>query len=316
MMVSIVVPVLNEEQNLRELAQRVRKALEPEGVSFELIFVDDGSTDETPLVLGQLHALDPRVKVVRLSRNFGHQAAISMGLAAAGGDVVVMMDGDLQDPPEMLPALLARWREGYDVVYAIRTRRVESWVKQLAYKIFYRVLARISQIDMPLDSGDFSLMTRRVVDVINALPEHMRFVRGMRSWAGFRQIGVEQTRGPRHAGRAKYTYGKLMRLAVDGIIASSYRPLQIASIFGILVSGAAFLLAIGLIMLKLTHGIPLVGWTSLIVAILFMGGVQLVCVGILGEYIGRIYEETRGRRPSVVDRVLGDTRLPPARGAP
>ena len=316
MMVSIVVPVLNEEQNLRELAQRVRKALEPEGVSFELIFVDDGSTDETPLVLGQLHALDPRVKVVRLSRNFGHQAAISMGLAAAGGDVVVMMDGDLQDPPEMLPALLARWREGYDVVYAIRTRRVESWVKQPAYKIFYRVLARISQIDMPLDSGDFSLMTRRVVDVINALPEHMRFVRGMRSWAGFRQIGVEQTRGPRHAGRAKYTYGKLMRLAVDGIIASSYRPLQIASIFGILVSGAAFLLAIGLIMLKLTHGIPLVGWTSLIVAILFMGGVQLVCVGILGEYIGRIYEETRGRPPSVVDRVLGDTRLPPARGAP
>jgi len=316
MTVSVVVPVLNEEQNVRELAGRVAKVLAPETADFELIFVDDGSTDRTAAILRDLHVLDPRIKAVHLSRNFGHQAAISIGLAAAAGEAVVVMDGDLQDPPEMLPALLDRWREGYDVVYAVRAHRKESWVKQAAYKVFYRVLARVSQVDIPLDSGDFSVMSRRVVDVINALPERTRFVRGMRSWAGFRQVGVEQIRGARHAGRSKYTFRRLVRLALDGFIASSYRPLQLASVFGILVSTVAFLLAVGLVILKLTHGIPLVGWTSLIVAILFMGGVQLVCLGILGEYVGRIYEETRGRPASVVATVLGGTRLPSAERRP
>ena len=309
MTLSVVIPVLNEEHSVPELTRRLRETLDGAGIAFEVIFVNDGSTDRTPEILGELHDQDKRVKSLHLARNFGHQAAISAGLAAAGGDAVVIMDGDLQDSPEMLVRFVDKWREGFDVVYAIRERRSESWPKMLGYKLFYRLLGRISQIPIPLDTGDFSLMSRRVVDVLNAMPERTRFIRGMRSWIGFRQVGVEHIRGPRYAGEPKYTYGKLLRLALDGFFAFSYRPLQLASLFGVAVSVLALVLAAGLIVLKLTHGIPLVGWTSLIVAVLFMGGVQLICVGILGEYVGRIYEETRGRPPYVVARVTGDVRL-------
>ncbi|HUM16414.1 MAG TPA: glycosyltransferase family 2 protein [Candidatus Nitrosotalea sp.] len=309
MMLSIVVPVFNEERNVPELVNRLRQVLASAGIPFEVIFVDDGSTDRTAEILAALHGEDDRIKAVHLARNFGHQAAISAGLRAAGGDAVVVMDGDLQDSPETLPVFLERWQAGYDVVYAVREHRTESWPKRLGYRVFYRLLARISQIDIPLDSGDFSLMSRSVVDVLNAMPERTRFVRGMRSWAGFRQIGVPHRRGPRFAGEAKYTYRRLVRLAVDGFLSFSYRPLQLASLFGVVVSTLALALAIGLVVLKLTHGIPLVGWTSLMVAVLFMGGVQLICVGILGEYVGRIYEESRGRPPYLVARVVGKTRL-------
>jgi dolichol-phosphate mannosyltransferase len=309
MMLSIVIPVLNEERNVPELVRRLLQTLGPAGISFEIIFVDDGSTDRTPEILHALHVQDDRFKAVHLARNFGHQAAISAGLRATSGDAVAVMDGDLQDAPELLPTFLERWQAGYDVVYAIRERRSAPWPKRLGYLIFYRLLARISQIEIPLDSGDFSLMSRRVVDVLNAMPERTRFVRGMRSWAGFRQVGVEHVRGPRFAGEAKYTYRRLVRLALDGFFAFSYRPLQLASLFGIAVSGLALALAVGLVVLKLTHGIPLVGWTSLMVAVLFMGGVQLICVGILGEYVGRIYEESRGRPPYLVARIVGKTRL-------
>jgi dolichol-phosphate mannosyltransferase len=309
MMVSIVIPVFNEERNIAELVGRIRRALEPVGVTFEVIFVDDGSTDRTSEILLTLHAEDDRIKAVHLARNFGHQAAISAGLRATAGDAVVVMDGDLQDSPDMLPTFIERWRNGYDVVYAVRSRRAASWVKRVGYLFFYRVLARISQIEIPLDSGDFSLMSRRVIDVLNAMPERTRFVRGMRSWAGFRQVGVEHVRGPRFAGEPKYTYRRLMRLALDGFFAFSYRPLQLASLFGVAVSSLALLLAVGLVILKLTHGIPLVGWTSLMVAVLFIGGVQLICVGILGEYVGRIYEESRGRPPYLVARIVGKTQI-------
>ena len=309
MMLSIVIPVLNEERNIPELVRRLQQALGPAGISFEIIFVDDGSTDRTPEILHALNADDDRIKAVHLARNFGHQAAISAGLRAAAGDAVAVMDGDLQDSPEMLPVFLERWQAGYDVVYAIRERRAASWPKRVGYLVFYRLLAGISQIEIPLDSGDFSLMSRRVVDVLNAMPERTRFVRGMRSWAGFRQVGVEHVRGPRFAGEAKYTYRRLVRLALDGFFAFSYRPLQLASLCGIAVSALAIALAAGLVVLKLTHGIPLVGWTSLMVAVLFMGGVQLICVGILGEYVGRIYEESRGRPPYLVARVVGKTQL-------
>ena len=309
MMLSIVIPVLNEERNIPELVRRIRHTLNSPEISFEVIFVDDGSTDRTPEILQALHAEDDRIKAVHLARNFGHQAAISAGLRAAAGDAVAVMDGDLQDSPEMLPIFLDRSHEGYDVVYAIRSRRAASWLKRLCYRIFYRLLARISQVEIPLDSGDFSLMSRRVVDVLNTMPERTRFVRGMRSWAGFRQVGVEHVRGPRFAGEAKYTYRRLVRLALDGFFAFSYRPLQLASLFGVGVSTFALALAAGLVVLKLTHGIPLVGWTSLMVAVLFMGGVQLICVGILGEYVGRIYEESRGRPPYLVARILGKTQL-------
>ncbi|HET8576145.1 MAG TPA: glycosyltransferase family 2 protein [Methylomirabilota bacterium] len=310
-MISVVVPVLNEERNVPELYRRVRASLESAEVEFEIIYVDDGSTDRTAEILHGLHANDGRVKSVHLTRNFGHQAAISAGLRAASGDAVVVMDGDLQDSPEALPAFIERWRAGYEVVYAIRSRRQASWLKRLAYKIFYRVLGHISQISVPLDSGDFSLMERRVVDVLNAMPERTRFVRGMRSWAGFRQTGIPLDRGERFAGKAKYTYAKLLRLAADGFLALSYRPLQLASLSGAVVSGVALLLAIFLIFLKVVHGIPLQGWTSLMVAVLFLGGVQLISLGILGEYVGRIYDEVRDRPPYVVGQVVGKTRLEP-----
>jgi glycosyltransferase involved in cell wall biosynthesis len=309
MQVSVVVPVLNEEHNVRELWSRLARVLDAEGVDFEVIFVDDGSTDATPDILRALHDVDARVKSLRLARNFGHQAAISAGLRACGGDAVVTLDGDLQDAPELLPAFLERWRAGYQVVYAVREQRAGSPLKRAAYRMFYRMLQRLSHVPLPLDSGDFSLMDRRVVDVLNAMPERVRFVRGMRSWVGFRQTGVPQTREARFAGRPKYTYRKLVRLALDGFVGFSYRPLQLASLLGIIVSGISLMLSVLLVLLKLIHGIPLVGWTSLIVAVLFLGGIQLICVGILGEYVGRIYDEVRQRPPYVVASVLGKTRL-------
>jgi len=312
--ISVVVPVLNEERNVPELYRRIRATLEPAELDFELIYVDDGSTDRTPEILRELNGNDARVKSLHLTRNFGHQAAISAGLRAASGDAVVVMDGDLQDSPESLPAFIERWRAGYEVVYAVRARREASWLKRLAYRVFYRVLGHISQINVPLDSGDFSLMDRRVVDVLNAMPERTRFVRGMRSWAGFRQTGLALERGPRFAGEAKYTYGKLLRLALDGFFALSYKPLQLASLFGAVVSLLAFVLAVLLVFLKIVHGIPLQGWTSLIVAVLFLGGVQLISLGILGEYVGRIYDEVRDRPPYVVGNVVGKVRL--ERGVP
>ncbi|PYN95638.1 MAG: glycosyltransferase [Candidatus Rokuibacteriota bacterium] len=307
---SVVIPVLNEEDNVRELVRRLRASLQSV-LPFEIVFVDDGSTDRTPAILRELHEGDARIKAVHLTRNFGHQRAISAGLYAASGDAVVIMDGDLQDAPELLTEFVDRWRAGYEVVYAIRERRRENWLKRAAYKTFYRLLAWISQIDVPLDSGDFSLMDRRVVDVLNAMPERTRFVRGMRSWSGFRQVGVRVSRDERFAGQPKYTYRKLLALALDGFFSFSSRPLQFASGFGMLVSSAAFLLAVFLVFLKIVHGIPLQGWTSLIVAVLFLGGVQLICLGILGEYVGRIYDEVRGRPPFLVGAVTGKTRLEP-----
>jgi glycosyltransferase involved in cell wall biosynthesis len=319
MVVSVVIPVLNEERNVRELHRRLIRVLEGESADFEIIFVNDGSTDASSDVLRELHERDERVKSVHLARNFGHQAAISAGLRAASGDAVVAMDGDLQDAPELLPDFLKLWRAGYQVVYAVREHRTGSWFKRLAYKVFYRALQRISHIRLPLDSGDFSLMDRRVVNIINEMPERIRFVRGMRSWVGFRQTGVAQVRDERFTGEPKYTTWKLVRLALDGFVGFSYRPLQIASMFGAAVSVIALLLSVTLVALKVLHGIPLVGWTSLIVTVLFLGGVQLICVGILGEYIGRIYDEVRQRPPYVVADVLGKTRLdvgPPRAGQP
>jgi dolichol-phosphate mannosyltransferase len=307
MLLSVVIPVFNEERNISALVTRLR-ALGME-VPYELIFVNDGSTDQTREILKTLHAEDKQVKCISLARNFGHQIAISAGLRGAAGDAVVVMDGDLQDAPEVIPEFLARWQAGYEVVYAIRSQREASSIKRLAYKAFYRILRLISQIDIPPDSGDFSLMDRRVVDEINGMPERTRFVRGMRSWVGFRQIGIDVTRAARHAGDPKYTFRRLLRLAFDGFFGFSSRPLQLASIFGLGVSSVALAFAVTLILLRIFHGIPLQGWTSLMVTVLFLGGVQLISLGILGEYVGRIYDEVRGRPGYVVASVIGDTRL-------
>ena len=313
---SVIVPVLNEEGNIAELVRRLKAALDG-GLPFDVIFVDDGSTDRTPQILRALHAEDPRIKAIHLTRTFGHQASISAGLQAATGDAVVVMDGDLQDAPEVVPQFVTRWLDGDDVVYAIRQTRRASWRKRTAYHLFYRLLVRISAIDLPLDSGDFSLMDRRVVDVLNTMPERTRFVRGMRGWVGFRQSGVPCARADRFAGTTKHTYGTLVRLALDGFFGFSYKPLQLASVFGSAVSVAAFLIALVIVFLRIVHGFPLHGWTSLIVAVLFLGGVQLICLGILGEYVGRIYDEVRARPPFVIATVVGDTRLPsPVGGLP
>ena len=309
-LLSVIVPVLNEEDNISELVRRLKAALDG-GVPFDIIFVDDGSTDRTLRLLTSLHAEDPRVKSVRLARTFGHQAAISAGLRAATGDAVVVMDGDLQDAPEVVPEFVKRWLDGDDVVYAIRQSRQASWPKRVAYHVFYRVLARLSAVDLPLDSGDFSLMDRRVVDVLNAMPERTRFVRGMRGWAGFRQSGVPCDRGDRFAGRTKHTYSTLMRLALDGLFGFSNKPLQLASALGIGVSGVSLALALALVCLSIVASVPLHGATALLLAVLFLGGVQLICLGILGEYIGRIYDEVRARPPFVVAAIIGETRLSP-----
>jgi dolichol-phosphate mannosyltransferase len=310
-LLSIVIPVLNEERNIHPLAARLREVV-GRGFDYEVIFVNDGSTDATVDILQTLHDGDKRVKAVNLARNFGHQTAISAGLHAACGEAVVVMDGDLQDAPEVIPHFITRWREGYDVVYAVRARREGSWPKRLAYLAFYRALRIISQIDIPPDSGDFSLMDRRVVDEINAMPERTRFIRGMRSWVGFRQIGVDVARSARHAGEAKYTWRRLVRLALDGFFGFSSRPLQLAAVLGLGTSAVALAIAVTLVLLWVLHGIPLQGWTSLMVTVLFMGGIQLISLGILGEYVGRIYDEARGRPPYVVASVVGDTRLEPA----
>ncbi len=309
-MLTVVIPVLNEEGNIPELARRLRVVLEG-FVDFEIVFVNDGSTDGTFEVLRELYEQDNRIKSVHLARNFGHQEAISAGLRAATGDAVVAMDGDLQDAPEVIPDFIKRWREGYDVVYAVRASRQESWIKLLTYRAFYRTLTMISEIGIPLDSGDFSLMDRRVVDGLNSMPERARFVRGMRSWVGFRQIGVEVPRDARYAGQPKYTFRRLFRLALDGFFTFSYRPLQLASLLGLGVSALAIILAVGLIALKLFYGVPLPGWTSLKVAVLFLGGVQLISLGILGEYVGRTYDEARARPIYIIASVMGETRLPP-----
>jgi dolichol-phosphate mannosyltransferase len=309
-LLSVIVPVLNEEDNVLELVRRLKASLDG-GLPFDIIFVDDGSTDRTWRLLTSLHAEDPRVKSVRLARTFGHQAAISAGLRAATGDAVIVMDGDLQDAPEVVPEFVKRWLDGDDVVYAIRQSRQASWPKRVAYHVFYRVLARISAVDLPLDSGDFSLMDRRVVDVLNAMPERTRFVRGMRGWAGFRQSGVPCDRGDRFAGRTKHTYSTLGRLALDGFFGFSNKPLQLASALGIAVSGASLAFALALVVLNIVAAIPLHGATALLLAVLFLGGVQLICLGILGEYVGRIYDEVRARPPFVVAAIVGETRLPP-----
>ena len=255
-LLSVIVPVLNEEDNIPELVRRLKAALD-DGLPFEIIFVDDGSTDRTWRLLKSLHAEDPDSSRSGWRGRFGHQAAISAGLRAATGDAVVVMDGDLQDAPEVVPEFVKRWLDGDDVVYAIRQSRQASWPKRVAYRVFYRLLARISAIDLPLDSGDFSLMDRRVVDVLNAMPERPRFVRGMRGWAGFRQSGVPCDRGDRFAGRTKHTYRMLVRLALDGFFGFSNKPLQLASALGIAVSGVSFALALTLALLNIVAGVPL-----------------------------------------------------------
>jgi glycosyltransferase involved in cell wall biosynthesis len=303
---SVAIPVHNEESVLPELLQRLRKVLEElPGGAHELVFVDDGSTDRTFELLREAAGEDARVIGISLSRNFGHQAAISAALDHVSGDAVVIMDGDLQDIPEVIPQFVEKFREGFDVVYAQRVRRKEPLLLRICYFVFYRMMARLSDIRLPLDSGDFGLMSRRVADQVRRMPEHHRYLRGMRSWVGFQQIGIPVERAERHSGKSKYSMMRLMKLAADGIFAFSIVPIRAAAIAGGGVMLLSFLYVCYAMYAKLfLHQSPQ-GFTALLVAITFLSGILLFFLGIIGEYVGRIYEETKARPQYIVGRIVG-----------
>lgn len=305
---SVIVPLLDEREVLPELLRRLEDVLEElEQTPCEIVLVDDGSTDGTRQLIREAVERDERIRGVFLSRNFGHQAAITAGLDHTRGEAVVVMDGDLQDPPEAIPRLLAKHREGYDVVFARRTGRKEAWWLRVAYRLFYRVLAALSALPLPLDAGDFSLMSRRVVEEIRRMPERNRFVRGLRTWAGFRQCGIAVERGARHAGQPKYDLRRLVELALDGIFSFSMVPLRLATVAGaatVAITGGYALYAL---VAKLWLDRSPQGFTALIVTIVFVSGVQLLFLGVLGEYLGRIYRETKRRPHYVVEDRIGAT---------
>jgi polyisoprenyl-phosphate glycosyltransferase len=295
---SVVAPLYNEEGNVAELVRRLRASADgaPGIDAYEIVLVDDGSTDRTAELLLSQAAADPRLVIVRLSRNFGHQLAATAGLDIARGDAVVLIDADLQDPPELIPALVERWHAGFDVVYAVRRKRKgESAFKIWTARMFYRMNQRLTKVSIPVDAGDFRLMSRRVVNALKAIRERHRFIRGLVSWVGYPQTAVEYDRDSRFSGETKYPLSKMLRFAVDGITSFSDVPLRFASYFGFIVSGVAFVVGIFEIGLRIFTGYNLPGYTSLIFAVLFLGGVQLIGIGILGEYIGRIYEEIKAR---------------------
>jgi polyisoprenyl-phosphate glycosyltransferase len=300
---SVVVPFYNEEENAGEMYRRLTAALEAIGAMYELVFVNDGSKDATPSLLDGLQAQDPRVVVVHLSRNFGHQAAVSAGLRQAAGRAVVIMDGDLQDPPEVLDQFIRLWREGHEVVYAVRTRRKENFFKRTCYFVFYRLLRAISDIDIPLDSGDFCLMDRKVVDVLKHLPEQLRFVRGLRTFVGFRQIGCKYERAAREAGKPKYTLRALVHLAVDGLVSFSGYPLHLVTYLGFASAGLAVAMSAWAFVDALYNQATPRGWASTIIVVLFMGAIQLLSLGIIGEYVRRIFLECKGRPAFIVREV-------------
>lgn len=300
---SVVIPVYNEEANLPALYERLTRVLDATGLDYEIVFVDDGSRDQSRTQLSSLAAQDQRVAVIELARNFGHQVAISAGLDYARGNGVIVMDADLQDPPEVLPQFIAKWREGHDVVYAIRAERKESWLKRAAYAGFYRLLQRVAQIEIPLDAGDFCIMDRRVVELLAAMPERNRFVRGIRSWVGLDQIGLAYERHARHAGKPKYTFSRLVYLALDGLVSFSYIPLRVITLLGFGVSLLSILLAVFYTIKKLLYGLNPPGFATLIVSIFLLAGMQLITTGVIGEYVGRIFEEVK-RRPLYVVRQI------------
>ncbi len=293
---SIVVPVYNEAESLPELYRRVREVMETLGEPWELVLVDDGSVDGSTEHIRRLAQSDPRVRPVIFARNFGHQIAVTAGLDYARGQAVIIMDADLQDPPEIIPRLIERWREGYEVVYAVRAEREgETWFKKVTAAFFYRLIYRIADVKIPLDTGDFRLLDRKVVDVLRRMRERHRFLRGMAAWVGFRQIGVEYRRAARFAGETKYPFRKMLRLALNAITGFSYFPLQLATFFGFFCAGLAIFSIPIVIILRMTGWQAFQGQATTLISVLFLGGVQLISLGILGEYIGRIYDEVKGR---------------------
>lgn len=294
--ISIIAPIFNERENLPELYQRVKEVMEKNGEAWELLLVDDGCTDGSTQIIRDLGAQDEHVRPIIFARNFGHQIAVSAGLDYSRGQAVVIIDSDLQDPPEVILDLIAKWREGYEVVYAVRAEREgESWFKLFTASLFYRLIFRITDIDIPLDTGDFRLLDRQVVNVLKQMRERHRFLRGMSSWVGFRQVGVPYRRAARHAGETKYPFKKMLRLAINAITSFSYFPLQLATYLGFISAGLSTLAIPVVIITRLTGSQAFFGQATTLIAVLFLGGVQLISLGILGEYIGRLYDEAKGR---------------------
>jgi len=312
---TVVVPAFNEEESIRPMYKRLTAALDEVVHGFEIVFVDDGSRDATWEIISEVAEEDPRVRGIRFARNFGHQAALTAGVDAARGTAVVIIDADLQDPPEVVPELVARWREGYEVVYAQREEREgETWFKRTTAALFYRLLRAITNVDIPVDTGDFRLMGPRVVEAFRALPERNRFIRGLVSWLGFPQAAVSYRRQARLAGETKYPLKKMVRFALDGITSFSFFPLRLATWTGFAVSALAFIYIAVVILLK-ALGINWPGYTSIMASILFIGGVQLIMIGILGEYLGRVFDEVK-KRPLYLVRESTDgstTVVPPSR---
>ena len=308
---SVAIPIHNEESVLPELLTRLMGVLDKmQGGPHELLFVDDGSTDGTLALLEEAAQRDSRIMVLSLSRNFGHQAALTAALDHVTGDATVLMDGDLQDEPESIPRLLEKFFEGYDVVYAQRTRRKEAWPLRLSYYVFYRLMARLSDMKLPLDAGDFALMSRRVVEHLQRLQEHHRYLRGLRSWVGFRQIGIPVERSQRHSGRSKYSVFRLLKLASDGIFAFSIVPIRAAAILGASSIGLSGLFAVYTIFAKLFLNQTPKGFTALLLLITFLSGILLFFLGVIGEYVGRIYEESKGRPIYIIGRLIGGGNRP------
>jgi len=303
-LLSIVAPVFNEAEVVASFYARTKKVVDAlESMSHEFIFVDDGSDDGTFDELTRIAATDPHVRIVRFSRNFGHQVAITAGLDYSAGDAVVIIDADLQDPPEVISEFLEKWREGYDVVYGVREKRSgETRLKLMTASLFYRLMRSLTKIDIPVDVGDFRLLSRRVVEKLRLLPERDRFVRGLVSWVGFNQVGFLYRRDPRFAGETKYPYRRMIKFALDGVTAFSSVPLQLATWLGYFSSFLAFIYLCSVFVQKLL-GYTVQGWATIMVALLFLGGVQLICLGIMGEYIGRIFNETKKRPLYLVDQV-------------
>lgn len=309
-LVSVVIPCCNEEAVLPELYRRLSAVAEAWGAPYEVILVDDGSTDRTWDLLLAFHERDSRWKCVRFGRNFGHQTALRAGLHATQGDLVAVLDADLQDPPEILDQFFRRWEAGYDVIYGVRQQRKEGVVLRAAYHAFYRILAFLAEMEVPLEAGDFSVMDRRVVEILKRMPERKPFLRGLRSWVGFRQCPLPYERKHRAAGVTKYNFKRLFGLAIDGILSSSIVPLRLATLFGALVSVVAFVGAVFTLLLRLfpgffwgLHAVP--GTASIVICVLFIGGVQLLCLGICGEYLGRIYDNVKGRPFWTVRETVG-----------
>lgn len=314
---SVIVPIFNEEAVIPELYRRMTEVLGAIGERWEMICINDGSRDRSLEMLRDLHDKDSRIKVVNFSRNFGHQIAITAGMDYAQGDVVVIIDADLQDPPELIATMMEKWREGYEVVYAVRSeRRGESFFKLLTARAFYRLLRSITDVDIPLDAGDFRLMDRRVVLAMRRLREHHRFMRGLSSWLGFRQIGITYERAERFAGETKYPLRKMLRLTMDAITSFSYLPLRLATYFGFSLALVSLIGIILTVALRLSGNNAFVGQATTLVAVLFLGGIQLIFLGIIGEYLGRIYDESKDRPLYIVSMAYGfadvpDTPSPP-----